>query len=75
MKTQDSTPMVPATGPAIPSLEPGDQLTRPEFERRYQAMPDCKKAELIDGVVYLPSPVRYLGHGQPHGRLMMWINI
>lgn len=31
-------------------LENGDRLTRKEFERRYQAMPNLKKAELIDGM-------------------------
>ena len=35
----------------IPPLETGDQLTRTEFERRYNAMPNLKKAELIEGVV------------------------
>jgi hypothetical protein len=44
--------------PPPPPLEPGDHLTRVEFERRYEAMPDLKKAELIEGVVYMPSPVR-----------------
>ena len=48
----------------IPPLENGDHLTRPEFERRYSAMPHLKKAELIEGVVYVPSPVRYEGHGR-----------
>ena len=28
----------------IPPLEPGDRLTRAEFERRYVAMPWLKKA-------------------------------
>ena len=48
-----------STDPLVetPPLEPGDRLTREEFERRYDAMPELKKAELIDGVVYLPSPV------------------
>jgi Putative restriction endonuclease len=46
----------------IPLLVDGDRLTRDEFERRYDAMPDLKKAELIEGVVHIPSPVR---HGQP----------
>ena len=41
----------------VPELCAGDRLTRPEFERRYSAMPDLKKAELIEGVVYMPSPV------------------
>jgi hypothetical protein len=35
---------------AVPPLEPGDRLTRDEFERRYEAMPELKKAELIEGV-------------------------
>ena len=50
----------------IPPLENGDRLTRPEFERRYAAMPHLKKAELIAGVVYMPSPVRHKGHGLEH---------
>lgn len=40
------------TGLHIPPLENGDRLSRHEFERRYQSMPDLKKAELIEGVVY-----------------------
>jgi hypothetical protein len=34
----------------VPELRAGDRLTRPEFERRYAAMPHVKKAELIEGV-------------------------
>jgi Uma2 family endonuclease len=56
-----------------PPLEPGDQLTRPEFERRYEAMPRHIKAELLEGVVYMPSPVRYRRHGRPHAQLMGWL--
>ncbi len=44
-------------------LESGDRLTRVEFERAYDAMPGLKKAELIEGVVYMPSPARYESHG------------
>ena len=50
----------------MPPLESGDKLTRVEFERRYQATPNVKKAELIEGVVYMASPLRYQSHGQPH---------
>lgn len=57
----------------IPPLENGDILTRPEFERRYEAMPHVKKAELIEGVVYMPSPVRYEGHGRQHSALNGWL--
>jgi hypothetical protein len=56
----------------VPRLEPGDHLTRPEFERRYEAMPEIKKAELIEGVVHMPSPVR-LTHGSPHAAFIGWL--
>jgi Uma2 family endonuclease len=59
--------------PIILPLEPGDHLTRQEFERRYEAMPDLKKAELIEGVVYMPSPVSTIRHGSPHVRLGGWL--
>lgn len=43
-------------------LESGDHLTRAEFHRRYGARPDIKKAELVEGVVYVgiprPSPAQ-----------------
>jgi Uma2 family endonuclease len=61
------------TSPRVPVLCAGDRLTRDEFERRYSAMPDLKKAELIEGVVYLGSPVSLLRHGQPHGNLWAWL--
>jgi hypothetical protein len=54
-------------------LENGDHLTREEFERRYDAMPDVKKAEYIDGVVFMPAPVRINHHGSPHAALMTWL--
>lgn len=56
----------------IPPLENGDRLSRDEFERRYEAMPPGKKAELIEGVVYLPSPVTLSEHGSPHFKLV-WL--
>ncbi len=57
----------------IPQLEPGDRLTRDEFERRYAAMPNLKKAELIEGVVYMPAAVRFFRHGRPHNYLSHWV--
>ncbi|MBW4512491.1 MAG: Uma2 family endonuclease [Scytonematopsis contorta HA4267-MV1] len=59
----------------IPPLENGDRLTRHEFERRYTAMPHIKKAELIEGIVYMSSPVRHVNHGKPHGKLMTWLGV
>ena len=57
----------------IPPLENGDQLTRVEFERRYNAIPHIKKAELIEGVVYMASALRFKSHGKPHGYMMTWL--
>jgi len=57
----------------LPPLENGDRLSRPEFERRYDAMPDLKKAELVNGVVHMPSPVRAKRHGGPHASIIGWL--
>ena len=77
MATRTAKPSEPAAPPAlaIPRLENGDRLTRAEFERRYDAMPGLKKAELIDGVVYMPSPVRIRHHSSPHFNLVGWLSI
>ena len=60
------------TARRAPPLENGDRLTRTEFERRYDAMPGVKKAELIEGEVYMPSPVKAT-HGKPHAQMMTWL--
>jgi Uma2 family endonuclease len=57
----------------IPPLENGDRLSCPEFERRYQAMPSLKKAELIGGIVYMGSPLRITNHGNPHAHVITWL--
>lgn len=59
--------------PTILPLENGDRLTRQEFEQRYAAMPHLKKAELIEGVVYVASPVRVQKHGKPHSDIIGWL--
>jgi len=56
----------------MPPLESGDRLSRPEFERRYAASP-IKKAELIEGIVYVASPLRFTPHAEPHSRLVTWL--
>ncbi len=63
----------PAPESAVPLLEAGDRLSRDEFERRYESLPHLKKAELIEGVVYMPSPVRARHHSIPHGQLAGWL--
>jgi len=59
----------------IPALENGDRLTQSEFERRYDALPHLKKAELIAGIVYMASPLRITQYGEPHGVIMTWLGI
>jgi Uma2 family endonuclease len=55
-------------------LTNGDKLTRYEFERRYNAVSKPKKAELIEGIVYImPAALRFRSHGQPHGRILTWL--
>jgi Uma2 family endonuclease len=58
----------------LPILENGDRLHRVEFERRYAAAPDVKKAELIEGVVYVASPLRFVPHAEPHSDMigLLW---
>jgi len=58
---------------ASPPLHAGDRLSRAEFERRYQAHPEIHKAELLEGVVHMPSPVHFALHSQPHGDIVGWL--
>jgi Uma2 family endonuclease len=65
----------PSSAGDVPRLESGDHLSRAEFERRYEAMPDLKKAELIEGVVYVGSPVRIDQHGRQHALAIAWLGV
>ena len=60
-------------GAASWTLQDGLRLSRREFERRSRNRPDLKKAELIEGVVHLPSAVRYAGHARPHAATVGWL--
>jgi Uma2 family endonuclease len=73
-KTQP-TPQRRAKPVGPPPLTAGDRLTRTEFEHIYQAHPEVKRAELIEGVVYMPSPVHFAQHGQPHSDIMTWLGV
>ena len=63
----------PAQQTEPPPLNSGDHLSRAEFERRYTAHPEIKKAELIEGVVYVSSPIRYAKHADPHFDIIAWL--
>jgi Uma2 family endonuclease len=56
----------------IEPLVPGDRLTREEFLRRWENMPQVKRAELIGGIVYMPSPVSF-EHGESD--LTTWLRV
>jgi len=72
LETLARSPKPPPLDP-LPPLENGDHLPRAEFERRFDAMPELKKAELLEGIVYMGSPVRLRNHGRPHVRISAWL--
>ena len=49
-------------------FEPGERLSVDEFLDLWERMPNLKFAELIDGVVYMPSPLSFK-HGRRDGQL------
>ena len=59
---------------SIPPLVAGDMLNTDEFLRRWEAMPGLKRAELIDGIVYMPSPLSW-GHGISDVRVTTWLGV
>lgn len=75
--TPSSLPLT-STAPAAAStaacgLQEGLRLSRVEFERRSAERPDLKKVELVEGIVRMPSAVRYAGHGKPHALIVWWL--
>lgn len=72
MDTRTLDPANP-TRRIIPPLENGDHLGAREFLRRYEAMPGIKKAELIQGIVHMASPVRTDLHGKPDALIQGWL--
>jgi len=70
-----TSPVAPTPPDERPPLNSGDRLTRAEFARRYQMHPEIKKAELIDGVIYVASPIRHRQHGRLHLLLVTWLGV
>lgn len=60
----------PRTPLTVPPLENGDRLSRAKFERRYAAMPQMKKAELIERVVHVAAALHFGSHAEPHSFMM-----
>ncbi len=73
-QTIDRSKQTLQSAPAVklPPLNSGDRLSRAEFERRYRANPDIQ-AELIEGVVYVSSPIHAKNHADPHFTIIGWL--
>jgi Uma2 family endonuclease len=69
-----SRPVGPGDQEALlPPLEAGDHLDQRTFHARYEAMPEDVRAELIGGVVYMPSPLKPR-HGRMHTKVIRWLS-
>jgi Uma2 family endonuclease len=56
----------------LPPLVHGEHLDQPTFHERYEAMPPETRAELVNGVVYMPSPLSY-DHGEEDNDVGGWL--
>ncbi|RME50532.1 MAG: Uma2 family endonuclease [Caldilineae bacterium] len=74
VRTAPKKPDAPPFSSPLP-LNAGDHLSRPEFERRYKMHPELKKVELIEGVVYMPSPTHFTQHSLPHSDIIAWLGV
>jgi len=70
--TTSGTSLSPAK---LPPLESGDHLSRDEFERRFDATSDLKRAELLEGVVFVPPPLGFRSHGSPDAAVHTWLGV
>ena len=73
MPVETSNPPFTPPPEPIPPLRDGDRMTWDEFERRWDATPEIKKAELLEGVVCMPPPPVSGAHSVPHFDLIGWL--
>lgn len=57
-----------------PELENGAVMTREEFHAAYVQCEGYERVELIEGVVYLPSPIKIESHARPQSLLLLWLS-
>ena len=62
-----------ATVQSLPALKDGDRLDQKTFHARYSAMPEGVRAELIGGVVYMPSPQKN-PHSRYQSKVVRWLS-
>ncbi len=72
MLVENPTPPARRVRKPLP-LENGDRLTSAEFLRRYEAMPEINKAELIEGHVHMAPPLRADAHSEPDMFIHLWL--
>ena len=60
-----------ATTPTL--LENGAVMGRQDFHRLFEECEDLERVELIEGVVYMPSPVKFEQHGQQSTLMILWL--
>jgi Uma2 family endonuclease len=73
MLAVENKPDAPRKGTEfLPLLENGERLHSREFLRRFERMPEVKKAELIEGIVYMGSPVSRR-HASADGLIQLWL--
>jgi Uma2 family endonuclease len=63
----------PRRAGALPPLENGDQLDQQTFHARYAAMPEDCRAELIGGIVHMPSPQK-VPHSKAQQLVVRWLD-
>lgn len=56
-----------------PALENGAVMSREEFHRLYAECEGYERVELIEGVVFMPSPVRFESHDRQASLLRGWL--
>lgn len=57
---------------AVGVLQAGDNLDRAEFLRLWRRLPRLKRAELVGGIVYMPSPLS-VNHGEMENTMSGWV--
>jgi len=63
----------PPWGQLLLPLENGDQLDQETFHARYRAMPEDCRAELIGGIVHMPSPQK-VPHSKAQQLVVRWLD-
>jgi hypothetical protein len=58
-----------------PWLESGDRMDQRRFHALYARTPEEFRAELIEGVVFVASPVRYGKHDEHAALIRTWLGV